>query len=180
MFHRSERLLLRPHWPEDWQAVYAGINDEGVVRNLSRAPWPYLEDHAREFASVEQSASAPRFAITVAATAELIGCIGLDPMEQDESTLEVGYWIARTAWGQGYATEAGRAVIALARMMGRKRLQAGHYVDNPASGKVLRKLGFSLTGSTVLRHSLGRGEDIPTLEYALDLEGAPSEVLKAA
>ena len=48
MFHRSERLLLRPPWPEDWQAVHAGIADEGVVRNLARAPWPYAEEDARD------------------------------------------------------------------------------------------------------------------------------------
>jgi len=40
MFHRSERLLLRPAWPEDWQAVHAAIADEGIVRNLATAPWP--------------------------------------------------------------------------------------------------------------------------------------------
>lgn len=180
VFHRSERLLLRPHWPEDWQAVYAGINDEGVVRNLSRAPWPYLEDHAREFAMNKQSEIAPRFAITVAATDELIGCIGLDPVEQDKGTLELGYWIARKAWGQGFATEAGRAVIDIARMMGSVRLEAGHYVDNPASGKVLRKLGFVRRPGVQMRHSLGRGEDVPTAEYALDLEEELAEVRKAA
>ena len=41
MFFRSERLFLRPVWPEDWQAILNGIADEAVVRNLARAPWPY-------------------------------------------------------------------------------------------------------------------------------------------
>ena len=49
MFHCTERLLLRPAWPEDWQAVYSGIADEGVVRNLARVPWPYSQDDARSF-----------------------------------------------------------------------------------------------------------------------------------
>ena len=40
MFFRSERLFLRPVWPEDWQAILNGIADEAVVRNLARAPWP--------------------------------------------------------------------------------------------------------------------------------------------
>ena len=43
VFHRSDRLLLRPIWPEDWKSVLTGIADEGVVRNLARAPWPYSE-----------------------------------------------------------------------------------------------------------------------------------------
>ena len=42
MFHRTERLLLRPAWPEDWEMILWGIGDERVVRNLARAPWPYL------------------------------------------------------------------------------------------------------------------------------------------
>ena len=116
----------------------------------------------------------------MAATAELIGCIGLDPVEQDDRTLEVGYWIARKAWGQGYATEAGRAVLDLARMMGCARLHAGHYVDNPASGKVLNKLGFVRKPGIVMRHSLARGQAVPTAEYALNLEEDLSEVRKAA
>ncbi len=180
MFHRSERLFLRPHWPEDWPAVYAGMNDEGVVRNLARAPWPYLERNAREFAALPQNPQSPRFAITIAASGELIGCIGLDPVEGDPQALEVGYWIARKAWGNGYASEAAQAVIDLARMMGKQRIEAGHYVDNPASGRVLQKSGLIRKPGTGLHHSIGRGEDVATIRYAMDLEEQPSEVLKAA
>ena len=54
----------------------------------------------------------------------------------------MGYWIARDHWGRGYASEAGRAALEVVRALGHRRVQAGHYVDNPASGRVLRKLGF--------------------------------------
>lgn len=180
MFYRSQRLLLRPHWPEDWPAIYAGINDEGVVRNLARAPWPYREEDAQDFAKLPQIRRSPRFAITLAGSGELIGCIGLDPKEHGDSALELGYWIARKAWGQGYACEAGGAMINIAMMLGARRLEAGHYVDNPASGRVLQKLGFVRQAETVMRYSLGRNADVETVEYALELEGRLSSESAAA
>ena len=166
MFHCTERLLLRPAWPEDWQAVYSGIADEGVVRNLARAPWPYSKDDARSFVELPVDPMFPRFLITRARDAALIGCIGID---MTEGQIELGYWIGRAHWGQGYATEAGRGVIEVASTLGHKHLVASHFLDNPASGKVLSKLGFEPTGRVVNRHSCGRGEAAPTAEYSLTL-----------
>lgn len=177
MFHRSERLLLRPPWPEDWKLVLGGIADEGVVRNLARAPWPYEPQHAREFVQLPIAPAFPRFLIARADTAQLVGCIGIDP-HQDE--VELGYWIARQHWGRGYATEAGRAVLDVARMLGHRRVVASHFLDNPASGRVLRKLGFVLTGTVRNRHSCGRGGGAPTAEYALDLEAGELADMRAA
>ncbi len=175
MFHRSERLLLRPIWPEDWQGVHTGIADQGIVRNLARAPWPYSEEDAREFTALPIDPMYPRFLVTRARDATVVGCIGIDlpPAEDGEGagTIEVGYWIARPYWGQGYATEAGRAVLSVARMLGYSRVIGSHFLDNPASGKVLRKLGFEATGRVVERHSCGRGEMAPTAEYALEFAG---------
>ena len=170
MFHRSERLLLRPPFAEDWQAVLGGIADEGVVRNLARAPWPYAEEDARRFLSLDIAPRFPRFLITRARDAALIGCIGIDPIGRSEEATEIGYWIARPFWGQGYATEAGRAVVELARMIGHRKLRACHFVDNPASGRVLRKIGFAPTGTTSMRSSVARGEEVQAIDYALDLD----------
>ncbi len=175
MFHRSERLLLRPIWPEDWQSVHTGIADEGVVRNLASAPWPYREEDARAFTALPIAPLCPRFLVTRARDAAVIGCIGIDPPPvedaENHSTVEVGYWIARPHWGQGYATEAGRAVLAVAQTLGYRRVIGSHFLDNPASGKVLAKLGFEPTGRVVDRHSCGRGEKAPTAEYALEFAG---------
>ncbi|MEL6877740.1 MAG: GNAT family N-acetyltransferase [Pseudomonadota bacterium] len=182
MFHRSERLLLRPIWPEDWQGVFAGIADEGVVRNLARAPWPYQEEDAREFAQSSIDPLFPRFLITRARDAAVIGCIGIDAMDADETgdEVELGYWIARPFWGQGFATEAGHAVLKIAAALGHKRLTASHFLDNPASGKVLQKLGFVSTGRVLQRHSCGRGAKAPVAEYALDLDADLVAVKRAA
>lgn len=171
MFHRTERLFLRPAWPEDWEAIYKGIADEGVVRNLANAPWPYTAQHARDFARLPHDPANPRFLVMSPDRMELVGCIGIDPHGDD---IEMGYWISRKHWRQGFATEAGRAVIEIARMMGCKRIVASHYIDNPASGRVLRKLGFRPTGKADKRLSLGRGEAVEAIGYALDLHATES------
>ncbi|WP_394731142.1 GNAT family N-acetyltransferase [Altererythrobacter sp. GH1-8] len=177
MFHCTQRLLLRPIWPEDWQAVHSGIADEGVVRNLARAPWPYGPEDARSFVELPVDPMYPRFLITRSRDAALVGCIGIDPHGTD---VELGYWIARPHWGQGYATEAARGVLEIAATLGYKSLFASHFLDNPASGKVLTKLGFVPTGRIVNRHSCGRGEEAPTAEYSLDLTAEAADWRSAA
>nr|WP_255547989.1 GNAT family N-acetyltransferase [Erythrobacter ani] len=164
-------MLLRPIWPEDWQGVLAGISDEGVVRNLARAPWPYVAEDAREFVSLPIEPKFPRFLITRASDSEVVGCIGIDPLDDRSDAVELGYWIARPFWGQGFATEAGAAVLAIAPTLGHETVVASHFLDNPASGTVLRKLGFAPTGRVVERHSCGRGAKAPTAEYEISLAG---------
>ena len=64
----------------------------------------------------------------------------------DDGSVELGYWVARPFWGLGYATEAGRHMIDLARTMGIRNLVASHFVDNPASLAVSRKVGYVPNG----------------------------------
>jgi RimJ/RimL family protein N-acetyltransferase len=160
MFIRSERLFLRPGWPEDWKELLTLIDDEAVVRNLVRAPWPYTAEDARAFAARQQERLLPGFFVTLpgAEGARLIGSVAL---HRDGDDTELGYWIGRPFWGQGYATEAARAMLCLAKVLGHRRLVAGHFADNPASGRVLRKLGFCPTGVVRKRFSPGRGEEAP-------------------
>lgn len=179
MFHRSERLLLRPIWPEDSQALAAGIGEEAIVRNLARAPWPYAIEDARSFAALPAEPFHPRFLVTRARDAAVLGCIGIEPAEHP-GTVELGYWIARPHWGQGYATEAGRAVLAIAAALGHGEAVAAHFLDNPASGKVLRKLGFEPTGRVEERFSCGRGCAAPTALYRRVLGQDGTSQLRAA
>ena len=169
MFHRTERLLLRPAWPEDWEMILWGIGDERVVRNLAKAPWPYLPEHAREFARRAQDSRIPAFLLTLPEHqgSRLIGCAGLG---ETPTGVELGYWIARPYWGRGYATEGARGVLEVARLLGHSRVEAGHYLDNPASGRVLRKLGFQPTGKVKPRDCLARGEATPCAVYTLELD----------
>lgn len=185
MFIRSERLFLRPSWPDDWPEIHAAIADEGIVRNLSHAPWPYRIEDAMAFARRTQEHRLPRFVVTLPgdAGARLIGCIGLNRTDGDGDA-ELGYWIARDHWGQGYASEAARAVLRLATTLGHRRIVASHFVDNPASGRVLEKSGFAWTGEQARRFSEGRGEAAPVRNYVRDLAGdctgGEGDLLRAA
>lgn len=169
MFIRSERLFLRPAWPEDWQELLARIADEAVVKNLAKAPWPYTAEDARRFAGQPQHPRCPHFFVTLPTSQEparIIGCIGL---AEDGENVELGYWFAREHWGKGFATEAVRAVLQLARVLGHRELVAGHFVDNLASGAVLRKAGFKPTGKLRQRFSLSRGHDVQSVEHRIVL-----------
>ena len=178
MFHVTERLLLRPAWPEDWDQVLDGIADEGVVMNLARAPWPYSEADARWWTAQPQDQRFPNFLIVESSTGRVIGSIGL---ATDGDAAEFGYWLARSAWGKGYATEAGRGVLRVARALGHRWIRAGHFIDNPNSGKVLRKLGFRPTGKERLRESKARGHEVRSIEFTLDLcEVATMPCMQAA
>ncbi len=182
MFHRSERLFLRPAFPEDCGAILAGIGDESIVRNLARAPWPYTIDDARSFAAMPQDPRLPHFLVTLPGTG-VIGAAGMGEHVTDlGAEPEVGYWIAREHWGRGYATEAARALLRIAHTLGHRRIVAGHFVDNPASGKVLRKIGFLPTGHITKRHSRGRDAWVDSVEYALDcdVQMDPAPVARAA
>jgi RimJ/RimL family protein N-acetyltransferase len=103
------------------------------------------------------------------AAPQLIGGIGLHADET--GAIELGYWITPSAWGRGFATEAGEAVLAMARDTLRlDRLVSGHFVDNPASGRVLAKLGFVPTGIVEDRLCLARRITLPCATFSLDLE----------
>ena len=175
MFPRTERLLLRPGWAEDAPALYEAIADEGIVRNLASAPWPYRPEDAEAFLATKRKPHEAAMLIfrRTEADPELVGTIGFG--RRPDGELEFGYWISRGHWGRGYATEAGRAAIDIARKALRlPKLHAGHFLDNPASGRVLEKLGFRPTGRTASRYSAGRGAIARCKLFDLDLT-APAE-----
>ncbi len=170
MFARTERLLLRPGWREDAPALFRAIADERIVRNLASAPWPYTPAHAEAFLAAERKPTEATLLVfrRTGGEPELIGTAGLG--RRPDGPLELGYWIVRRHWNKGYATEAGAALIAAARDGLRlNRLRAGHFLDNPASGRVLEKLGFRPTGAVAPRFSVGRGEPADCRLFELDL-----------
>lgn len=166
MFARTERLLLRPVWNEDATALVQAICDEAIVRNLANAPWPYTIEDAQHFIAIDHDKRIPNFMVIrrTNGKSELIGSCGLTQMHD---TIEIGYWIARNHWGLGYATEAAKAVLDIAYSLGHKQIHAGYFTDNPASGHVLRKLGFLRSGPIVPRFSKGRGEEIDMIPMCI-------------
>jgi RimJ/RimL family protein N-acetyltransferase len=171
MFIRSERLFLRLAWPEDAADLHHALSDERIVRNLAQVPWPYTIEDARAFIRRPAERRFPSLLITKPSQrgSRLIGGIGL---HDEDGCAQLGCWLVPEAWGQGYATEAARAMLGVARILDHARIGARHFLDNPASGRVLEKAGFRRSGRVNQRFSLGRGCSAPSREYVLCLEGA--------
>lgn len=174
MFARTERLLLRPGWAEDAPAVAAAIADEMIVRNLSTAPWPYRLRDAEAFLAQPADPVLPTLLILerTSAAPRLIGACGLG--RRPSGAVELGYWIARPFWGKGFATEACTALVEIARTLDLQQLEGSHFIDNPASGRVLEKLGFTPLGITAPRMSCARGVAVQARLLRLQLAAAAS------
>ena len=169
MFARTPRLLLRPGFPEDALALSGAIGDEAIVKNLATAPWPYAMRDAEAYLASPRDPVLPSLLIFERSSGppQLIGACGLG--RRPSGAVEMGYWIARPFWGRGFATEAGTALIDIARMLGLTSLEGSYFVDNPASGRVLEKLGFTSLGITVPRMSCARGHDAAARLMRLEL-----------
>ena len=161
MFARTPRLLLRPGFPEDAPALAGAISDKAVVMNLAVVPRPYTLRDAEAFLASPRDPVLPSLLILerTRAAPQLVGSCGL--ARRASGAVELGYWIGRSFWGRGYATEACRALVDIARTLGLPSLEGSHFLDNPASGRVLEKLGFEPTGLVAPRMSCARGMDVP-------------------
>jgi len=170
MFARTPRLLLRPGFPEDAPALAQAIGDEFIVRNLSTAPWPYRVRDAEAFLASPRDPVLPSLLVFERTTAapRLIGSCGFG--RRPSGAVEMGYWIARTSWSRGFATEACTALLGIARALRLEQVEASHFIDNPASARVLDKLGFVSTGLIAPRMSCARGVEMPARLMRLRLD----------
>ena len=161
MFARTPRLLLRPGFPEDAPALAAGIADEAIARNLATVPWPYRMRDAEAFLASPRDPILPSLLIFERGqnAPQLVGSCGLG--RRPSGAVEMGYWIARPFWGRGIATEACTALVDIARTLGLATLEGSHFIDNPASARVLEKLGFEPIGIIAPRMSCARGLEVP-------------------
>jgi RimJ/RimL family protein N-acetyltransferase len=169
MFARTPRLLLRPGFPEDAPALAGAIADEAIARNLANVPWPYRMRDAEAFLASPRDPILPSLLIFERTTAapQLVGACGLG--RRPSGAVEMGYWIARPFWSRGFATEACTALVEIARTLGLTALEGSHFLDNPASARVLEKLGFVPRGVVAPRMSCARGEEVPARLMRLDL-----------
>jgi RimJ/RimL family protein N-acetyltransferase len=172
MFARTPRLLLRPGFPEDAPALAAAIADEAIVRNLATAPWPYRMRDAEAFLASPRDPVLPSFLIyeRTDGAPQLVGSCGLG--RRPSGAVEMGYWIARPFWGRGIATEACLALLEIARTLGLPSLEGSHFIVNPASARVLEKLGFEPLGIVAPRMSCARGAEVPARLMRLRLRDA--------
>ncbi|MGG9998926.1 GNAT family N-acetyltransferase [Pseudovibrio ascidiaceicola] len=142
---RSERLVLREMRAEDLERLCAYLGDFEVSKSLSSQPHPFLEADGRDY--IEQ-ALANNTAENVTWAIELDGqyCGGFKAKEL-QGAASVGYWLGREHWGKGLMSEALCVVLAyLFEDRGLFVVRTGVFKDNPASLRVLSKLGFKITG----------------------------------
>lgn len=164
----SERLILCPMTARHKRAVVAALSDYEVAKFLGSVAHPYPpEDFDRFLARVKVSTAKGRthhYAIEDV-RGRFVGSITL--FRRGREGWELGYYITPRQSGRGYVTEAARTLIAHAfHGLGFRRLQAGHHIDNPASGRVLQKLGFARTHRQ-MRPCLARKRKIMCNELVL-------------
>lgn len=161
----TRRLMLRRVSMRDAQDIFDYSRDPEVARHvLWEAHRSILDTRAylRFILRQYREGTPSSYAIVLKETGRVIGTIGFMAYDRDNSMVEVGYSLARSAWNQGYATEALRAVLRLAfHDMRIHRVEAQHEVDNPASGAVMRKCGMHREGTLRGRvYNKGRFSDV--------------------
>jgi len=172
----AEHLRLRALRLTDAASIAILVNDWEVVRYTTSIPYPYDVDMARAFIASQAErwsvwqpgaslAEEIAFAIERKSDRELVGCIGLQPGETHG--LEFGYWIGRTYWGRGYATEAVARLTRFAfEILRVNEIWAAAVPVNDASHRVLEKNGFAIVGAGT-RDSEMRGRSLPVLTRKL-------------
>ncbi len=166
---QTQRLNLR--WPQlsDAKAIAENLGDYDVAKMTGSIPYPYFELSA-EFWILQARAkwySNAGFAYIITDKAgTLLGC--MDLFVNENGDMEIGYWIGKPYWGQGYASEAAAAVVSEAfDTLEIEHIDASHYKDNPASGRVLEKLGFAVHNKDKSLYSLSRTASAPGVELRL-------------
>jgi RimJ/RimL family protein N-acetyltransferase len=140
----TERLTLRRPTLADVRVIAHLANDRRIAENTRRLPHPYLHDHAVEFVRAT-AADNTETVFLIEQNYSPIGMVGIDRSERDAP--ELGYWLGVEYWGQGFGTEAARAVIDFFfEEFDAEQLISGARVANPASRNILEKCGFQWSG----------------------------------
>ncbi|MGH9369468.1 MAG: GNAT family N-acetyltransferase [Thermoanaerobaculia bacterium] len=146
----TARLRLRPFTPADAPAVQLLAGARAIADTTRLIPHPYPDGVAEAWIAthprLHEEDKALTLALEVREQRRLCGAIGLR-LEAGDRHAELGYWVAVADWGRGFCTEAARAVVDHGfRALGLHRVWASHFARNPASGRVLEKIGMTREG----------------------------------
>jgi [ribosomal protein S5]-alanine N-acetyltransferase len=147
---KTKRLILRPFKLSDAKSVQQKAGKKEIAKTTLNIPHPYPDGVAEEWISTHQSkfesGELVNYAITLKETGELIGAVGL-VVTKKFNHAELGYWIDKSYWGEGYATEAAKALLDYGFNTHKLyKIFAELMTKNPASGKVVKKLGMKKEG----------------------------------
>jgi RimJ/RimL family protein N-acetyltransferase len=156
----TPRLILRPFTLADAPAVQRLAGEFAVADTTLHIPHPYPPEAAENWIRTHPERFAQgvgiSFAIVLRETGELGGAIGLHP-EPPHQRAEIGYWLGVPYWNRGIMTEAARAILDYGfTTLGLNRIFATHFTRNPASGRVMQKIGMTYEG--VLRQHLRKDD----------------------
>lgn len=162
----TERLTLRPFTSADASDVMRLAGDRAIADTTLNIPHPYKDGMAEEWISKHQDAfdrdQGVTFAMARRPDGALVGAISLMGISKGHQA-ELGYWIGKPYWNQGYCTEAGRALLCYAFTdLALVRVHSCHITRNPASGRVMQKLG--------MRHEGCRRQHVRKWDKTEDLE----------
>ena len=146
----TERLILRPFSPTDAPDVKRLAGDPAIADTTLNIPHPYEDGVAEAWIDTHQhlfrGGRGVTFAIALQTSATLVGAISLRTIPRFKRA-ELGYWIGKPYWGNGYCSEAAQAIIAFAFCeLNLNRVMAYHLTRNPASGRVMEKVGMTYEG----------------------------------
>ena len=165
---RAPRLVLRPLALADAPRIAEFVGDLDVARMLARVPHPYRQADAEAWIASQATpeGSAKEAVFAAALDGALVGACS-HIFGKTAGSAEIGYWVGRPYWGQGYATEMTAALLRhgfAARGLGVTTVS--HMIDNPASAAVIAKLGFRRTGRRRIG-CLARAGEVVVLTYAM-------------
>lgn len=169
---KSERLILMPPTLGDVARIVSLVGEQDVAWMLGRVPFPYTIKDAKSWVQkvADDAQSGEEFAFGIYLSG--VGLIGSCGLMKRKNCWEIGYWIGKPYWEQGFATEAGRALLDWAeREIPTDSFISGHIYDNASSGRVLKKLGFEVVGENRM-YVLARDSEVRAVRYALN---APAE-----
>jgi RimJ/RimL family protein N-acetyltransferase len=158
---------MRPFEANDARRIAYLAGEYDVAKMCGRVPHPYSVQMAEQWMRRHEATREQRRDFPFAITLERDGVIGSCGVSRtdDEDVWEIGYWLGMPYWGLGYASEAAHGLMDWAHVeLGARAFTAGHFRDNPASGAVLRKLGFGHAGSGEL-FGMARGCTSPVERY---------------
>jgi ribosomal-protein-alanine N-acetyltransferase len=147
---RTERLCLRPFALTDAPVVRELAGQREIASTTLNVPHPYEAGMAEEWISTHQTSfergELVNFAVTLREGGTLVGAIGL-VITQRYNRAEMGYWIGKPYWGRGYCSEAAMALVKYGfGELELNRIFAHHFTRNPASGRVMQKIGMRHEG----------------------------------
>jgi RimJ/RimL family protein N-acetyltransferase len=165
---KTERLTLRPLSMADASRIARFTADPEVAAMISDAALPTLKISAEGRILIHQGRAGLGLEHLFAIDLPNEGLIGEAAAARDgKNGVEIGYWLGKPFWGQGYGEEAAKAVTGFAQSLRPHKVRAVCAVDNRASRRVLEKAGFAPTGERLQRYSLARRESVACLAFEL-------------